>query len=132
MGEPLEPPPLRAEFERRDSAAVVRFIGEVDLFVADKFGSHLDDGLTAASAASARLLVIDLSALTFFCSHGLRELVRCDAAAASQGVAVKLCNSSRIVDVLIRTTAVGEIMQVYPSIEDALRSVGGPAPSGAN
>jgi anti-anti-sigma factor len=128
MGEPLQPPGLQADFELRDNAAVVRFTGEVDLSNSDKFGAWLDDGLTAA----AQLLVIDLNAITFFCSHGMSELMRCDAAAASKGVTVKLSNSNHPVDVLLRTTAVDEILQVYPSIEDALRSAGGPAPSGGN
>jgi anti-sigma B factor antagonist len=69
--------------ERRTEGDVVRLIltGELDLAVVPQFEAEMQD----AESASPRVLLIDLSALEFVDSSGLRSLVLADERAHEQG-----------------------------------------------
>lgn len=107
-----------AHQEVREVAVVVRFEGEVDMAVAEEFRSHLDAGLTEASAD--RPLIIDLQAISFFGSAALNALVRCHDQAEGNGIALGLVASSPIVVGVIHATRLDEILAVYPTIDEAL------------
>lgn len=120
---PKQPTQLMAHHEVCENAAVVHFEGEVDMAVADEFWSHLKAALDAASTNRARLLIIDLQAVDFFGSSGLNDVARCHDEGASNGVAVVLVSTSYIVARVIQATGLGEILALYPTIDDALRSL---------
>jgi anti-sigma B factor antagonist len=114
---------LMAHHEASEDAVVVRFEGEVDLSVGDAFWSHLTAAIDAASANPVRPLIIDLQAVGFFGSPGLRDLVRCHDEGASNGIAVGLVCAGSIVAHVAHATAVDEILPLYPTVDDALRSL---------
>jgi anti-sigma B factor antagonist len=122
----MEPMQFMAHHEASENAVVVRFEGEVDLSVADAFWSHLATAaMNAASTTPVRPLIIDLKAVDFLGSRGLRDLVRCYDEGASSGVAVGLVSAAgSIVAHVIHATAVDEILPLYPTVDDALRSLG--------
>lgn len=77
--------------------------------------------LRRSTSKELRQRHIDLSAVTFFCSHGLSNLVRCQMEGATKGIAVTVSSDSAMVNRVIRATALDEILPVFPSVEDALR-----------
>ena len=121
MGAPMQ---MMSHQEMRADAVVVRFEGEVDLAVADAFRSHLSAAMVdAVSAKPVRPLIIDLQAVAFFGSSALNDVVRCHDEAASNGVAVGLVSANPIVGRVIHATALVEILALYQTVDDELRSL---------
>jgi anti-anti-sigma factor len=76
---------LGIELEREDDTMVVSLSGEVDLFSA----AALEDQLKRAVESGADRVIVDLSALHFIDSTGLRVLLK--AALASRQDSCRLC-----------------------------------------
>jgi anti-anti-sigma factor len=80
------------EFERsqRDGRSVLSVTGEIDLAVAARFAQELD-GLVNDTAGTA---VVDLSAVGFIDSSGIRELLKAKRAAVAAGTDLLLLSPS--------------------------------------
>lgn len=72
---------LNVEIESANGRARVALSGELDISSAGR----VEDELTALQAQSPELLVLDLRALEFMDSTGLRLIVRADEAARAGG-----------------------------------------------
>jgi anti-anti-sigma factor len=106
--------------ERRtggSSVAVVRVSGEVDLSNADQ----LADALRAEAVQGASGAVVDLSAVPFMDSSGLRVLLMAASDGASELVAVLTPDSpvARLLDL----AEVGERVRVFSAEQEALEAL---------
>jgi anti-sigma B factor antagonist len=72
---------LRIEVEQGGGATVVKLHGELDLASAPAFGAQLDQTTSAAPDA----IVLDLTALEFIDSTGLRSILSIDEGCRERG-----------------------------------------------
>jgi anti-anti-sigma factor len=106
---PFQPPePFRCETRRDGDAWWVRPVGELDLDTAPQ----LEQELVATREAGAARLVLDLRALTFMDSTGLRLVIRWDKAAREEGFAFAIVPGEDVVQRVIRLTGMDEHLPV--------------------
>ena len=104
------PEPFRCETGRDGETSWVRPVGELDLDTAPL----LDQELAAARAAGAARLVLDLRALTFMDSTGLRLVIRWDTDAREQGFSFAIVPGPEVVQRVFRLTGMDEHLPVAP------------------
>jgi anti-sigma B factor antagonist len=86
----------------------VQPFGELDLDTAPQ----LEHELAAARSAGAQRLVLDLRALRFMDSTGLRLVIRWDTAAKDEAFAFAIVPGSEVVQRVFRITGMDEHLQV--------------------
>jgi anti-sigma B factor antagonist len=105
----FEPPEsFRCESRRDGDETWVRPIGELDLDTA----TQLDQELTAVHAAGAARIVLDMRALTFMDSTGLRLVIRWDTDAREQGFAFAIVPGPEVVQRVFRLTGMADVIPV--------------------
>jgi anti-sigma B factor antagonist len=104
--EPLEPGIL-----------VVRLSGEIDIATTE----FAAEAIRAAIAPPARLVLIDMSAVTFCSSAGLGNLVEARQLASQHGIDLALIGVGRPVDRPLTITGLGREFRFFASVEDALQ-----------
>ncbi|HUO36411.1 MAG TPA: STAS domain-containing protein [Mycobacterium sp.] len=109
--------------ERRvdDDAVVVRARGEIDSTTAADLSACLKAGLALASHHSARLLIVDLRAVTYFGSAGLNALLACHSEGNAAGTSVHLIAAHDQVIRPLQVTKLDTVLRVYPSPREAAR-----------
>jgi anti-sigma B factor antagonist len=112
---------LIAIYEMHQDAVIVSFHGEIDSESADRFVTAVRSGLSAAAIHPGLVLILDLRSVSFLGSSALKQLHTCHAEAADAGVAVRVVSDSDIVIRLMEATRVDEIVELYPSVYNALR-----------
>jgi anti-anti-sigma factor len=95
---------------------LIRMSGEIDIATTD-FASA---SIHAAVAPPARLVLIDLSAVTFCSSAGLGNLVEARNLAARHGITLALVGVGRPVDRPLTVTGLGGQFQMFSTVEEAL------------
>jgi anti-sigma B factor antagonist len=98
------PEPFRCESGTDGDRTWVRPIGELDLDTAPL----LDEELTAARNGGSGRLVLDMRALTFMDSTGLRLVIRWDAAARQDGFEFAIVPGVEVVQRVFRLTGMDE------------------------
>jgi anti-anti-sigma factor len=101
--------------------AVVTAAGEVDLTNAE----GLRDALLSALNAGAAGLVADLTPTTFLDSAGVTALVRAARRASATDAALRLAVTAPPVLRVLSLVGIDRLIQVYPSLADALASLPG-------
>jgi anti-sigma B factor antagonist len=104
------PESFRCETGRDGDAAWVRPLGELDLDTAPQ----LDQELAAVRATGADRLVLDMRALTFMDSTGLRLVIRWDTEAREQGFEFAIVPGPEVVQRVFRLTGMDEHLPVVP------------------
>jgi anti-anti-sigma factor len=106
------PPPesFQCETGRDGETSWVRPIGELDLDTAPL----LDQELTAVREAGAGRIVLDMRALTFMDSTGLRLVIRWDTAAREEGFEFAIVPGPDVVERVFRLTGMEEQIPVAP------------------
>lgn len=112
---------LAVEREAREDSVFVRVRGEIDSSTADDLTAHLTAALALAADHPARLLVVDLEPVTFFGSAGLNAVLDCHKQAQTVDTAVRVVADHGQVLQPIRLTELDRILDVYPTVSDALR-----------
>ena len=102
------PEPFRCESGRDDDRWWVRPVGELDLETAPL----LDQELRAARAGAATSIVLDMRALTFMDSTGLRLVIRWDTAAREEGFEFAIVPGPDVVQRVFRLTGMDEHLRV--------------------
>ena len=102
------PEPFRCESGRDGDRAWVRPVGELDLDTA----SLLDEELSAARAAGAGSLLLDMRELTFMDSTGLRLVIRWDTRAREEGFAFAIVPGVEVVQRVFRLTGMDEHLTI--------------------
>ena len=96
------------------SRTVVRLVGEADVTT-----RALGDVLSAEAARKPRLLLVDMSGLTFIDSAGLHEIVRAHRRLRADGGRLALVSPSLPVDRILQLSALDQVIPVYASAEEA-------------
>src|SRR5690349_22146231 len=110
--------PLHVQREVHGLSIVVRAAGEVDDFTVLPLRVELQTAL--AMATPPHPVVVDLSAVRFFGSAGLNELVRHHRSAEAVGVPLRIAAAHKAVLRPITLTGLDRVLQVWPDVEQAL------------
>jgi anti-anti-sigma factor len=117
----LRPPPAFAVEEASIRGAVaLRLAGEVDVAASGAVRSRVD-------AAAGGPLVVDLSAVTFVDSSGLRELLRARMECERLGGRLVLAGVPPVVERLFDLTGTAAMFEIAPTLDAALALVTGDA-----
>jgi len=103
-------------------AVVVTASGEVDLFTVPR----LDAELVTATSGGARVLVVDLSAVTFIDSAGLGVLVAAFKRCRAHGGAMHLVVTSRGVRRPLEVLGLDAVLPVHAGLEEAVAAAAAP------
>jgi anti-anti-sigma factor len=112
---------LTVDHEARADAVVVRVEGDVDSSTVDELTPHLTAALQLAAKHPARLLIVDLQPVTFFGSAALNAVLDCHERGKETGTAVRLVADHDQVLRPIQVTELDRILEVYPTLSDALQ-----------
>jgi anti-anti-sigma factor len=116
----LRPPPAFAlAEERRGGAVVLRLSGEVDVAASGAVRARVD-------GAARGPLVVELSAVTFVDSSGLRELLRAGMECERLGGRLVLAGVPPVLARLLDLTGTTSMFAVEPTLETALARVSAP------
>ncbi len=102
--------------ELRGTVGLVTISGEVDLLVADQVERAISD------AGGARVVVVDLTDVTFIDSTGLRALVSGRELLESKRRSMALVVGDSPVARLLSLTALDQEFVIHPSVDSALAS----------
>ena len=111
---------LAVEHAAREDAVVVRVEGEVDSTTVGELSDHLGAALELAAAHPARLVVVDLQPVTFVGSAGLNALLDCHERGNAAGTSVRMVADHGPVLQPIEVTDLDRILEIYPTLPDAL------------
>lgn len=103
--------------EFRPGVRLVRLSGEIDIATTD----FAAESIRAAVAPPARLVLIDVSAVTFCSSAGLGNLVEARRLATRHGIGLALVGVGRPVDRPLAVTGLGGQFRIFSSAEEAVR-----------
>ena len=103
--------------ELEPGVLLVRMSGEIDIASTELASA----AIRAAVVPPARLVLIDLSAVTFCSSAGLGNLVEARQLAGQHGIDLALVGVGRPVDRPLSVTGLGGQFRIFASAEDALR-----------
>lgn len=107
---------LKVDSEKHDTAVVLRAEGEVDSYTAEL----LRDQLSTAFSAGLPV-VLDFSGVAFFASAGLSVLVEYHLLGEDRGTPLRLVSPAGSVLRALRATTLNETLELYLSLEDALK-----------
>jgi anti-sigma B factor antagonist len=111
---------LNVDWEVRQDAVVVRARGEVDSGTVNELVAQLGAALRQAAAHPARLLIVDLQALTYFGSAGLNAVHDCHRRGVEAATSVRLVADNNLVVRPIEVTNMDSVLELYPTLADAL------------
>ena len=100
--------PFDVTIEESGGTARVALVGELDISTAPR----LEEELRRVEAGSPRVLVLDLSKLTFMDSTGLRLLIGADARAREAGRRLVLIRGNEMVQRVLRVTRLDERLEI--------------------
>ena len=112
---------LAVDQEAGEEAVVVRVHGDVDSSTVDELIPHLNTGLQLAGKPPARLLIVDLQPVTFFGSAALNAVLECHEGGQQAGTSVRLVADHNHVLTPIQVTELDRVLDVYPTVSDALQ-----------
>ena len=112
---------LAVDHESREDAVLVRVKGEVDSSTVDELTPHLTAALQLAAKHPARLVIVDLQPVTFFGSAALNAVLDCHEGGKETGTSVRLVADNDHVLRPIQVTELDRILDVYPTLSDALQ-----------
>ena len=105
--------------ELEPGVLLVRLSGEIDIATTD-FAS---ESIRAAVGPPARLVLIDVSAVTFCSSAGLGNLVEARNLAGEHNITLALVGVGRPVDRPLAVTGLGGQFQIFSTVQEALSSL---------
>jgi anti-anti-sigma factor len=111
---------LVVDSESRPEAVLVHVGGEIDSSTAGELRSQLESALHQAGGQDSRLLIIDLQDVTYFGSAGLNAVLDCHKQGLRAGTSVRLVADNELVVRPIEVTNLDSLLDLYPSLPDAL------------
>jgi anti-anti-sigma factor len=111
---------LAVDSEVRPGAVLVHVKGEIDSSTAGELRSQLESALQQAGGHESRLLIVDLQGVTYFGSAGLNAVLDCHKHGLRAGISVRLVAENELVVRPIEVTNLDSLLDLYPSLPDAL------------
>jgi anti-sigma B factor antagonist len=105
---------VSVETSEPGSPIVVRLAGEADVTT-----KALAEALTAETAKQPRLLLVNVSQLTFIDSAALQEFSRANRKLRADGGQLALVGPTGAVARIIQLTALDQVFPVYATVEEA-------------
>ena len=109
---------LEVETKRTDGLVQLVLRGELDLSTVDK----VEQELAALEAEGERLVVLDLSGLTFLDSTGLRLMVTADQRAQKDGRRLVIVKGPETVQRVFSITKLDETLEMVDSVAEIAAS----------
>ena len=95
---------------------MVKVKGRGDSYI----GPELDDALTKLLQDNRNQIVLNLEGVDYISSAGLRAVVKAYQAAKKSGGDVRLASVSTPVEVILRTVGMMQMLQMYPTEQEAM------------
>lgn len=112
---------LSIETDNRQGVSVMKVKGRVD----SETSLELDDALTGLLQQGQNQIVLNLQGVDFMSSAGLRAVVKAYQGAKKSGGDLRLASVSEPVEVVLRTVGMMQMLQMYPTDQEALASFQG-------
>jgi len=109
---------LSIETDNTKSVSVMKVKGRVDSDTAPE----LDEALTKLLQDNNNKIVLNLQAVEYMSSAGLRAMVKAYQSAKKSGGDVRLASVSSPVEVILRTVGMMQMLQMYPTDQEAMAS----------
>jgi len=109
---------LSIETDNTKSVSVMKVKGRVDSDTAPE----LDEALTKLLQDNNNKIVLNLQAVEYMSSAGLRAVVKAYQSAKKSGGDVRLASVSSPVEVVLRTVGMMQMLQMYPTDQEAMAS----------
>jgi anti-anti-sigma factor len=107
---------IRVDVERRDQGQVILHVaGDVDMTTAPELDRHISTVVT-----NAKVVVVNLLAVTFFGSPGLSVLVAARGKAEAAGCARRVVATQNAVIRPVRITGLQGSLELFDTVADAL------------
>ncbi|AFM15889.1 anti-anti-sigma factor [Mycolicibacterium chubuense NBB4] len=103
--------------QRDDHTLVLQVTGDLDVLTAPTLATHLDIGLTGGPS----VLIVDLTEVDFLSSAGISVLVETHRLTERADISLRVVADSPATSRPIRLMNVDEIIDLYPSMDEALR-----------
>ncbi|TFV55800.1 anti-sigma factor antagonist [Mycobacterium sp. PS03-16] len=113
--------PLEVERDVRAEAVVVTVQGEVDSLSVETLTTHLSSARESALGHPEQLVIIDLSAVSYFGSAALNAVLSCHEDGSAEGTTVLLVADQPYVLQPIEITRLDRVLKTYPTIDAALQ-----------
>lgn len=104
----------------RAGAVVVSVLGEIDSNTVGSLQPRLDRAVEAAGEHSAKVLIVELSRVTYFGSAGLNALLECYEKGSAAGVSVRVVAANPEVVRPIEITKLDKVLRPYGTVADAV------------
>jgi anti-sigma B factor antagonist len=111
---------LAVECEEREDSIIVRATGDIDSSTVGEFTIKISLALRVAATHPARLVIIDLQAVTFFGSAGLNAVLDCHEDGVGAGTSVRLVADNTQVLRPIEVTSLDHVLEIHATLTDAL------------
>ncbi len=109
---------LSIETDNTQSVSVMKVKGRVDSDTAPE----LDDALTKLLQDNKNKIVLNLQAVDYMSSAGLRAMVKAYQNAKKSGGDVRLASVSEPIEVILRTVGMMQMLKMYPTDQEAMAS----------
>src|SRR6478736_2432 len=109
---------LRSE-EMPNGVKLVTLAGRFDIAGTQE----IDQRFTALTATSKALIAVDVSAVSFLASIGIRTLVSSARALANRGGAMALIGPQPLVEQTLLAAGIDSIIPIYPNLDEAGRGL---------
>jgi anti-sigma B factor antagonist len=111
-------PSLSLDTDNTQEISVMKVRGRVD----SETAPELDDALTKLLQDNRNKIVLNLQGVDYMSSAGLRAMVKAYQAAKKSGGDVRLAAVSNPVEVILRTVGMMQMLQMYPTDQEAMAS----------
>ena len=109
---------LSIETDNTQSVSVMKVKGRVDSDTAPE----LDDALTKLLLENKNKIVLNLQAVDYMSSAGLRAMVKAYQNAKKSGGDLRLASVSEPIEVILRTVGMMQMLKMYPTDQEAMAS----------
>jgi anti-sigma B factor antagonist len=106
---------LSIETDNRQSVSVMKVKGRVD----SETAPELDDALAKLLQSNKNKIVLNLQAVEFLSSAGLRAMVKALKDAQRSGGDVHLASVSQPIEVILRTVGMMQMFKMFSTSEEA-------------
>jgi anti-sigma B factor antagonist len=111
---------MKTEIQQEANSTIVRVTGSVDALTAAELSKVLSNQIADGRAK----LVVDLTAVEFMSSAGLRTLLGAVKEARSSGGDLRIISTNPGIDKVLKMSGFHNIAKVFPSQADAVSSFG--------